>query len=308
MKNDYECPKCHNIFPSENKVLNDFRCTEENPLPLDQSRKMKINEKNNIKQINNNNLINKKENSQKMEIKNQIFQFNSEFQNEDDFPNYFSCDLCGIVLPESVKSDHLFCHNLEQKEKESINKNLLKLQGINIQEQKKIEEQIKMEKQNKIKQQKKMEENIKKKNSEKQQKRLKMIQEQRKIEEQIKKQNEMRRQRERTREREIVFQSPSIRINILNGNEFLQPVHPNYNHPTDKNILNELPENRLDDVTKLDNEKKNCLICLEDFKNGDKTLVLPCIHFFHTLCIKNWLKTQNTCPICKYKLIRSNVH
>ncbi len=79
-------------------------------------------------------------------------------------------------------------------------------------------------------------------------------------------------------------------------------------NPTDEEILNELPETQIEDVNKLDPEKKNCIICLEDFKNGDKAIILPCIHLFHTNCIKNWLKTQNTCPICKFKLTGENIN
>ena len=88
---------------------------------------------------------------------------------------------------------------------------------------------------------------------------------------------------------------------------FLEPIIPNHDNPTDKNILSELPETIIEDVSKLDSEKRNCLICIEDFKNGDKSTTLPCFHFFHTNCILTWLKTQNFCPICKIKLIRDNI-
>ena len=90
-------------------------------------------------------------------------------------------------------------------------------------------------------------------------------------------------------------------------NELLQNLG-NRENPTDEEILNELPETQIEDVNKLDPEKKNCIICLEDFKNGDKAIILPCIHIFHNECIKNWLKTQNTCPICKYKLTGENMN
>jgi hypothetical protein len=89
--------------------------------------------------------------------------------------------------------------------------------------------------------------------------------------------------------------------------QFLQSMG-NREHPTDEEILNELPETQIEDATKLDPEKKNCIICLEDFKNGDKAIILPCIHIFHTECIKNWLKTQDTCPICKFKLTGENIN
>jgi hypothetical protein len=84
------------------------------------------------------------------------------------------------------------------------------------------------------------------------------------------------------------FANQSFGFNIQDLVERLR----NRDNPTDQEILNELPETTIDDVNKLDPEKRNCVICLEDFKNGDKATVLPCIHLFHTLCIQNWLKTQ----------------
>ena len=37
MENNYECPRCHNVFPSFNKIMHDAICTEQNPLPLNNS-------------------------------------------------------------------------------------------------------------------------------------------------------------------------------------------------------------------------------------------------------------------------------
>ena len=109
------------------------------------------------------------------------------------------------------------------------------------------------------------------------------------------------------RRRQIPFMSINDGIFENIFEEFLQRMGSR-EHPTDEEILNELPETQIEDVNKLDQEKKNCIICLEDFKNGDKAIILPCIHLFHTECIKNWLKTQNTCPICKFKLTGENIN
>ena len=47
---------------------------------------------------------------------------------------------------------------------------------------------------------------------------------------------------------------------------------------------------------------KECTICLEEFKNGDKITRIPlCNHFFHPDCIKKWLnrkKDEYKCPLC----------
>ena len=82
----------------------------------------------------------------------------------------------------------------------------------------------------------------------------------------------------------------------------LERINQPTQHPVPDTIVNELPEITIDSVDKLDGDKKDCTICLNSFKHGDKALILPCIHIFHTDCIKNWFKTQNTCPICKFKI------
>ena len=67
-------------------------------------------------------------------------------------------------------------------------------------------------------------------------------------------------------------------------------------------IIKELKVNKLKNVKKLSEDKKECVICYETFKNGDSIISLPCIHIFHDDCIKSWLKKSKTCPICKYNI------
>ena len=86
----------------------------------------------------------------------------------------------------------------------------------------------------------------------------------------------------------INVRNPSI-LNSSNENEYL---------------LFEFP---LQNVDKLDDDKKKCIICLDDFKNGDKVSSLPCTHFFHFKCIKLWFKNKNICPLCKKEITQSLV-
>jgi hypothetical protein len=51
--------------------------------------------------------------------------------------------------------------------------------------------------------------------------------------------------------------------------------------------------------------KRECIICLDAFKLGDKRTLLPCTHDFHFNCINKWLETNNTCPICKNNVSNS---
>jgi hypothetical protein len=48
-------------------------------------------------------------------------------------------------------------------------------------------------------------------------------------------------------------------------------------------------------------EGAECIICMEDYKEEDEVIELPCDtrHFFHAACISGWLKTNNSCPLCK---------
>ena len=43
----------------------------------------------------------------------------------------------------------------------------------------------------------------------------------------------------------------------------------------------------------------NCPICLDIFKKDEEVNILHCEHFYHCICISNWLKIQATCPICR---------
>jgi hypothetical protein len=48
---------------------------------------------------------------------------------------------------------------------------------------------------------------------------------------------------------------------------------------------------------------KECPISLEEFKEGDSIIELPCNHIFNEHNIKNWLKEQPNCPVCRTNII-----
>jgi len=64
----------------------------------------------------------------------------------------------------------------------------------------------------------------------------------------------------------------------------------------------------------IDNEKKNedgnnlccndsyekCPICIVELEDGDLVKILPsCSHVYHGECVDQWLKVNNSCPLCK---------
>ena len=59
-------------------------------------------------------------------------------------------------------------------------------------------------------------------------------------------------------------------------------------------------------ITKYKKEKYSenfqCIICMEEFNEGEKVKVLPCGHIFHPNCIKEWLMKQKSCPFCKSEI------
>lgn len=46
-------------------------------------------------------------------------------------------------------------------------------------------------------------------------------------------------------------------------------------------------------------ENKNCPICLNDYEAGQEIAETNCHHIFHDQCLRDWLKDQSTCPMCR---------
>ncbi|KAK1628820.1 hypothetical protein QYE76_003135 [Lolium multiflorum] len=48
-----------------------------------------------------------------------------------------------------------------------------------------------------------------------------------------------------------------------------------------------------------------CVICIEDYKEGDDLGVVPCRyrHSFHRSCIEKWLARSGFCPLCRHALL-----
>ena len=77
--------------------------------------------------------------------------------------------------------------------------------------------------------------------------------------------------------------------------------------------VSEVFSNNLDEFTvdsEFANKEVQCSICLDEFKEGDKCIRLPCEsepHIFHSgsdSCsgVKPWLSRNNTCPMCRYDI------
>ena len=49
-------------------------------------------------------------------------------------------------------------------------------------------------------------------------------------------------------------------------------------------------------------ELPNCCICQCEIELGKEIVLLPCGHMYHWDCCLQWLKTNNTCPICRFEI------
>jgi hypothetical protein len=79
-------------------------------------------------------------------------------------------------------------------------------------------------------------------------------------------------------------------------------------NPVNEAIINLLPEIVIEDINKLPTEKRDCIICLNKFEVNEKVLILPCTHIYHKTCINDWFKSQDTCPICKFKINENSIN
>lgn len=52
----------------------------------------------------------------------------------------------------------------------------------------------------------------------------------------------------------------------------------------------------------LSSDSTRCVICLEEFKNRERLVILPCGHGFDERCIVDWFQTSHVCPLCRFEL------
>ena len=99
------------------------------------------------------------------------------------------------------------------------------------------------------------------------------------------------------------FLNEILRILERNQDEAARRAHP----PTSESAFKKLKRFPLSDkYCKKDKNGKielpSCCICLNDVQKGEETVLLPCGHMFHWNCCFNWLKNNNTCPMCRFEI------
>ena len=99
-----------------------------------------------------------------------------------------------------------------------------------------------------------------------------------------------------------IFLSEIARILSSQQNGGGENAHP----PASEGALNKLKRFPLTEKFCKKNEGKmelpNCCICQNEIELGKETVLLPCGHMYHWECCLQWLKTNNTCPICRFEI------
>ena len=76
----------------------------------------------------------------------------------------------------------------------------------------------------------------------------------------------------------------------------------NRHPPASDKAIKELKKIEVNDNNLSNYKNITCNICLENFEVGNVLRILECNHEFHENCIITWLKSNNTCPICRHEL------
>ena len=64
-------------------------------------------------------------------------------------------------------------------------------------------------------------------------------------------------------------------------------------------VISSLPSSRITNLEELPEDKRQCVICMEDYAQGEERTMLPCWHGFHKECVNRWLRSKGCCPVCK---------
>lgn len=70
-------------------------------------------------------------------------------------------------------------------------------------------------------------------------------------------------------------------------------------------LINQLPISKFTEGNRqnFSEDNKSCTVCMCQYELAEEFMILPCLHRFHSECIKEWFSRRNTCPNCKDKVM-----
>mmetsp|Transcript_101370 Transcript_101370/g.307627 ORF Transcript_101370/g.307627 Transcript_101370/m.307627 type:complete len:527 (-) Transcript_101370:20-1600(-) len=72
--------------------------------------------------------------------------------------------------------------------------------------------------------------------------------------------------------------------------------------PANESMRDALPRVVVTKEDQLDHINSKCAVCFEEYKAGMRATRMFCGHLFCTNCIREWLRSANSCPICRFEL------
>jgi len=72
--------------------------------------------------------------------------------------------------------------------------------------------------------------------------------------------------------------------------------------PASRKFIDNLKELHVTADDLLEENNKECLVCLEEQKVGGLGVKLPCGHLYHRACVVDWLRRHCTCPCCRFEV------
>ena len=91
------------------------------------------------------------------------------------------------------------------------------------------------------------------------------------------------------------------RDDIISGGTKSKPILIN------KKVVSKLKKFKMNKTfcklgNRMEIEHPSCCICISPIKTGEDTILIKCGHMFHHLCVSEWFKNKNSCPMCRYDL------
>ncbi|KAK1385511.1 putative E3 ubiquitin-protein ligase RHA4A [Heracleum sosnowskyi] len=72
-----------------------------------------------------------------------------------------------------------------------------------------------------------------------------------------------------------------------------------------EDVADKLPTIVFDEELK--GKDSSCCVCLVEFEMKEELIQVPsCKHIFHSVCIRNWLSSTTTCPLCRCSVVVDN--
>lgn len=87
--------------------------------------------------------------------------------------------------------------------------------------------------------------------------------------------------------------------------QLMQQQQPRGPPPASEESIKNLPRIQVGSDWFKNQDITDCSVCKDEFEIDQTLVQMPCKHSYHPECIEPWLKTNGTCPICRYSISMS---